>query len=259
MLYAQRCLDSGASLVIRHSGGVYVRHEKLSPALSGKRHAYLLIVCAAVVALCCAQAALAQSGRRHKSSASPPPPPPPVSVEPKPEPEIDPSAVKTPVPISSVIVMGDLIQSGSSRSNRVDQAVDACVERLKERQVIEAVGSGSRKRAAAMERAKSETDAYVLWLEINIDDDVRTDRGVYVERYISSVNYYVFMPQTAEILTKGRVYPRSQDIKHGGVILRLPTSNTRLPLTYELRDVGRQVADRVRDSFVKIRPSKTGN
>jgi hypothetical protein len=235
-----------------------VRHEKLTLALSLKRRKYLLLVCVAALALGFSQAALAQSGRRHKSSV-PPPPPPSVSAEPKTEAEIDPSAVKSPVPISTVIVMGDLIQSGSSRSNYVDQAVDACVERLKERQVIEAVGSGSRKRAAAMERAKNETTAYVLWLEINVDERVRNDQGVYVERYISSVNYYVFMPQTAEILTKGRVYPRSQDINQGGVVLRLPTSNRRMPLTIELRDIGRQVADRVRDSFVKIRPSKTGS
>lgn len=234
-----------------------MQYEKLTPALSLKRRKYLLIVCAAVAALCFSQAVLAQSGRRQKSRTSTPPPPP-VSAEPTPEPEIDPAAVKTPAPISTVIVVGDLVQSGSSRSNYVDLAIDACVERLKERQVIEARGSGSRKRTAAMERAKNETEAYVLWLEINLDDNVRTDQGVYVERYISSVNYYVFMPQTAEILTKGRVYPASQDINRGGVVLRLPTRNKRMPLTYELRDVGRQVADRVRDSFVKIRPSKTG-
>ena len=233
-----------------------MQHKKLASALSGKRQKYLLFVCAAVVALCFSQIALAQSGRRQKSSV--PPPPPPVSAEPTPEPEINLAAVKPPAPISSVIVVGDLIQSGSSRSNYVDQAVDACVERLKEHQVIEARGSGSRKRTAAMERAKNETEAYVLWLEINVDDNVRTDQGVYVERYISSVNYYVFMPQTAEILTKGRVYPGSQDINRGGVVLRLPTRNKRMPLTYELRDIGRQVADRVRDSFVKILPSKTG-
>ena len=234
-----------------------MRHERLIRGFSAKPQASLLIVCAAVM-LCFSQAALAQSGRRQKRSVSTPPPPP-VTAEQKTEPGIDSSTVKPPVPISSVIVVGDLIQSGSSYSNYVDQAVDACVEKLQERQVIEAKGSGSLKRAAAMERAKKETEAYVLWLEINTADEVMTDRGVYVERYISSVNYYVFMPQTAEILTKGRVYPRSQEINRGGVVLRLPTRNKRLPLTQELRDVGRQVADRVRDSFVKIRPSKAGS
>jgi hypothetical protein len=236
-----------------------VRHENHTTALSGKRGHYLLMVCVvAVAAICFYQVALAQSGRRRNRNVSPSQTPP-VSTEAKTEPGIDPATVKPPAPISSVIVVGDLVQSGSSRSNYVDQAVDACVERLNERQVIEARGSGSRKRTAAMERARDETEAYVLWLEINLDDNVMTDRGVYVEQYISSVNYYVFMPQTAEILAQGRVYPRSQDIKRGGVVLRLPTRNKRLPLTYELRDVGRQVADRVRDTFVKIRPSKASN
>ena len=229
-----------------------MRHEKLTPALSGRRYKYLLIVCLAAVALCFSQAALAQSGRRHKSSVSPPPPPP-VTVEPKTEPETDPSVVKSPVPISSVIVVGDLVQSGSSYSNYVDEAVDACVERLKERQVIEAKGSGSRKRTAAMERAKNETDAYVLWLEIKLVDRIRTDRGVYVEEYISCVDYYVFMPQTAKILAQGRVYPGSQEIKRNGSVLRLPTRNKPLPVTYELREIGRAVADRVRNTFIEQR------
>jgi hypothetical protein len=160
--------------------------------------------------------------------------------------------------ISSVIVVGDLVQSGSSHSNYVDKAVDACVERLKERQVIEARGSGSRKRAAAIERAKTETDAYVLWLEIKLAERVVTDRGApSVERYISCVDYYIFMPQTAKILTEGRVYPGQQDIKSNGTILRLPTRSRSLSLPHELKEIGRQVADRVRNSFVEHRTTET--
>jgi hypothetical protein len=221
-----------------------MQHEIQTPPSSARRHKYLLLVCA-LLTLCFSQAALAQSGRRPKGNASASAPP--VAV--KAEPEIDPSTVKPPVPISNVIVVGDLIQSGSSYSNDVDVAVDACVEELKKLQAIEAKGSGSRKRGAAIERAKNETDAYVLLMEIKLEDRVRTDRGVYVEEYISCVDYYVFMPQTAKILTQGRVYPGTQDINNGGAVLRLPTRNKRLPMRYELREVGRQVANRVRNKF----------
>ncbi len=222
-----------------------MRHETHISSSSAKRHQYLLLVCA-VATLCFSQAALAQSGRRPKGNVSSSPP---VTVETKTEAGIDPSTVKPPVPISSVIVVGDLVQSGSSYSNYVDEAVDACVEELKKLQAIEAKGSGSRKRTAAMERAKNETDAYVLWLEIKLEDRVRTDRGVYVEEYITCVNYYVFMPQTAKILTEGRVYPGRQDIKAGGAVLRLPTRRGRTHVTDELREIGRQVANRVRNKF----------
>jgi len=197
------------------------------------------------------QAALAQSGRRRNQAA--PQPTPVAAVETQNTSAVDAAGVKIPVPISSIIVVGDLVQSGKSFSNDVDKAVDACVERLKERQVIEATASGSRKRAAAIERAKSETDAYVLWLEIKLVDQVRTDRGVYVEEYISCVDYYVFMPQTAKILAEGRVYPGSQEIKQNGSVLRLPTRNRRSSMAFELREIGKQVADRVRNVFVEHR------
>jgi hypothetical protein len=211
------------------------------------RRKYLLLICALSI-FCFSHAALAQSGRRPPRSPSTATVPP-ASVEARTEAAIDSSTVKPPVPISNVIVMGDLVQDGSSYSNYVDDAVDACVDELKKLQAIEAKGSGSRKRTAAMERAKNETDAYVLWLEIKLVDRVRTDRGVYVEEYISCVNYYVFMPQTAKILTEGRVYPGTQDINNGGAVLRLPTRSKRVSITHELREIGRQVANRVRNKF----------
>lgn len=228
-----------------------MRHKILSRVFVSEQRRYLLILCGVAI-LCLSQIGLAQSGRRRSQSAATPPPV--AASEAVKEEAADPPAIQGPIPISAVIVVGDLVQSGSSYSTYVDRAVDACVERLNERQVIEAKGSGSRKRTAAMERAKNETDAYVLWLEIKLVDRVVTDRGTpYVEEYISCVDYYVFMPQTAKILTEGRVYPGRQDIKHGGAVLRLPTRKKSLSLTYELKEIGKQVADRVRNSFVEHR------
>jgi hypothetical protein len=210
-----------------------------------------LLLCCALATLCFSQTALAQSGRRPAKSAAASAAPSVAPSEAGADSAIDLSKAKPPVPISHLIVVGDLVQNGSSFSNHVDAAVDACVDELKKLQVIEAKGSGSRKRAAAMEVAKNETDAYVLWLEIKIVDYVRTDRGApYVEEYISCVDYYVFMPQTAKILTEGRVYPGRQEVKSGGgAVLRLPTRNKRMPMTYELREIGREVAKRVRNKL----------
>ena len=226
-----------------------MRQVETQTALKAK--VYLLFVWAAAF-LFFAQAALAQSGRRPtRSASSTASTATPATTEAKAGPDSVSSATKPPTLISRLIVVGDLVQSGSSYSNDVDIAVDACVEELKKLQVIEAVGSGSRKKAAAMERAKSETDAYVLLLEIKLVDYVRTDRGgPYVDQYISCVDYYVFMPQTAKILTEGRVYPGRQDIKAGGgAVLRLPTRNKRSSTIHELREIGRQVANRVRNKL----------
>jgi hypothetical protein len=224
-----------------------MRHEIQTPSSPLKTHKFLLVICGLTI-LCLSHTALAQSGRRPKGNPSAATAPP-ANAEAKAGAEINPSTVKPPVPISSVIVVGDLIQSGSSYSNYVDEAVDACVDELKKLQAIEPKGSGSRKRTAAIERAKNETDAYVLLMEIKLEDRVRTDRGVYVEEYITCVDYYVFMPQTAKILTQGRVFPGTQDINAGGAVLRLPTRNRRPHVTRELREIGRQVANRVRNKF----------
>ena len=233
-------------LVWKNSEMFLMRYQKLASSFSMSRNNYLLIICA-LATLCFSHTALAQSGRRQNRNASSPAPP--VTTQPTTDPATNPSIAKPPTPISSVIVIGDLVQSGSSYSNYVDEAVDACVEELKKLQVIEATGSGSRKRTAAMDRAKNETDAYVLWLEIKLVDRVVTDRSIYVEQSISCVDYYVFMPQTAKIMTEGRVYPGIQEIKRGGAVLRLPTRNKRALLTRELREIGRQVANRVRDKL----------
>jgi hypothetical protein len=212
-----------------------VRHKRLAPPLSGKRHKPLFIFCA-VAALLFSHAALAQSGRRPKRDA-PSTPPPTVTTAPK----VDPEPFNPPLPISSIIVVGDLIQEGKSFSNQVDKAVDACVKRLKERPVINAVGSGSMKRPVAVERAKKETDAYVLWLGIKMEDI-----NMWGDSTIPYIDFIILMPQTAKILMEGRVDPNKEEvIIIGGA--RLPTPKRRRLDEFEQLEIGgRQIADLVR-------------
>jgi hypothetical protein len=214
-----------------------VRYERFAPQLSGKRRKPLLIFCA-VATLFLSHAALAQSGRRPKREA-PSTPPPTVTTAPT----VDPEPFKPPLPVSSIIVVGDLIQPGSkSFSNWVDKAVDACVNRLKERPVINAVGSGSMKRPAAVERAKKETNAYILWLGIRLEDI-----NMWGDTTVPYIDFIIFMPQTAEILMEGRVDPNKEEVlRIGGA--RVPTPKRRRPLdeVEQLEIGGRQIADLVR-------------
>jgi hypothetical protein len=207
-----------------------VSHQ--SPHHSAKRRRSLLLVYLAAT-LIFSLDALAQSGRRPKVTASPSPPP--VIAEAKPEPE-------TPVLISSVIVVGDLIQPGvSSWSNDVDTAVDACVKRLKELQVMDALGSGSRTKEVAIKMAKKETNAYVLWLGIR-----KKEKNMWGDMTVPYIDYIVFMPVTAKVLFEGRVDPNKREVvRIGGV--RVPSDN-RGPLDEDeqLEEGGRKVADQVR-------------
>ncbi|HEX8844308.1 MAG TPA: hypothetical protein VF791_06675 [Pyrinomonadaceae bacterium] len=218
-----------------------MRCQRLKRAFVSPGYKYPLLICAVAI-LCLNEGALAQSGRRLSRSAQPAPTP--AVTGPQTE-AVAAQPEEKFAPISGVIVAGDLVQSGSSFSNHVDLAVDACVDRLKEGPVINAKGSGSMKRLKAMDRAKEETDVYVLWLEIQITESI--DNDYRLNEKICVINYYVFEPKTAKILAEGRVDPKSQSIRAGGgAVLRLPRGSSRTPITIQLKDGGREVADRVR-------------
>jgi hypothetical protein len=214
-----------------------VRLERVTPASSGKRDASLFIACA-VLALCFSQAALAQSGRNRRERVEPPAP---ASVEPQAEPAAEPLTTKTPVVITSVIVGGDIIHdSDYFRSNYVDIAVKACIDRFKEGPMLTATKGGKLTRKAAVEWAKRETSAYVLWLEIHVKE-----RDYIGHLTVSYIKYFVFMPQTAEVMAEGQIEPSNQTVRINGA--RVPTINQgSLHVTFELERGGQMVAEQVR-------------
>lgn len=209
-----------------------------------KRRRCLLIV-SLVATICCAHATLAQSGRPKKSSApapAPAPTPTSLSAEQK-TPEA--VAIRPPVRIKSVVVNGmTIIPEGYYRSNDVAITVEECIETLKERPVLVVIRGGMRDRKEAMNRARLEKDAYVLWLEINMKDRLMESPTV------AFIDYFLFQPQTAAVVTKGRVDPAN--------IIQTDDSGTRLPgrinkapstTTGKLRRGAREIANRVRRWF----------
>lgn len=209
--------------------------ERLIPALAKKRRAYLLIVYVAAT-LCFSQAALAQSGRRPSKDA--PPTRPPVTTETT----VNPPTTEEPtLRISSVIIGGNIVHDYKFyRSSYLGSAIDECIDRFKERQrpALKVSKGGSMTFNEAKERAKKETDAYVLWLEfVTKDDD-------FDEMTVSYIDYAVLMPQTAKFLTSGRVYPDKQIVGPGGV-LRIPTGPKRSPALIQMKLGAREVASRL--------------
>lgn len=204
---------------------------KVVSLLAGNRYKSLLVICT-ISLLCFSQATLAQSGRHPKKRV----PLPPLPTEPKPDPTLDePSKV---VAVTSILVSGDVIHdSDFYRSNDLSLAIKACVNRLRERLGIEIVKGGKLKRKEAIEWAKKETSTYLLWLEIKM----RT--GIYGSGTVSYINYYLFVPQTAQVMLKGQYDPYAQVPRINGA--RVPGVTGPKYAIIQLEDGGRQIADRV--------------
>lgn len=212
--------------------------DRLIPVLSEKRRQYLLLVYLAAT-LCFSQAALAQSGRRQNKRISSPPPPIVVVAEPA----VNPQSVKPPVRVSSVIVSGEIVHHYAYfRSSYLDTAVKECTNRLRERlrTALDITKGGKMNLNEAKERAKKETDTYVLWLSFVTEDN---GSGV---MSISYIDYAVLMPQTAKFLTSGRVVPGQQEVVNPGVVVRIPSSSSRPSALVQMMVGAREVADRLR-------------
>jgi len=191
---------------------------------------YLLV--AAMAMFCFAQASQAQSGRRAKSAPSPPTP---IAEEPKTEPTPSTSDTK-PDARTRVIVGND--KFGSTNfvlDSYAHVALQACVDRINETKSLDARGGSDMSRKDAIDRAKK-GDAYVLLLEVRDEQDGQGD---------ISIGYYVYMPETAKILTSGRIYLGMKGVSKGGVGVGVPSVSRQLPLQYQMKAGGREVGDRV--------------
>jgi hypothetical protein len=217
-----------------------MRRERLSLLCREERRGYFLIVSVLSI-LCLSQSALAQSGRRQSKNISPSPP---VRVETKTEDEAKKAAVK-PAPVVSLIVGGNrLSASFDIPSGYLDVAIDACIEKLGKASSLTVIGGGTNlSRKEAVDKAKKQETAYVVWLELKVENYNSNSSTIILE-------YSIFEPQTAKVKTFGHVYPDRAQVGNGRIGVGLPPSTTRkLSLDYLMREGGRSVADRVMDTF----------
>ena len=174
-----------------------------------------------------------QSGRQK----SIPPPAPPTDAP------VAKSESNAPHVITSLVAAAEIVHDATyMKSNFVDLTLDTCFETLKDMKVaMPLTKAGTLSRKLAMERAKRETDAYVLWVEIHVKTI-----GAWSERGIPYMDYVIFAPQTAEVLAKGRVFPNNRDVVIGGA--KVPTVNKNPQReTGQLRTADRQIAVEIRD------------
>jgi hypothetical protein len=197
----------------------------------------VLLLCALMI-LCIGGSAEAQSGRRAKERTLPPVQ---QSGEPvEPEPATKPEAQSVSLLITFDETGGSGVYLGDSQL-----VLRGFVERLKKNAVINHKVEKRMDRKEASDLAKSQTEAYVVWLQLDVQKI--SSRANNNEMY---VDYTVFPPGKGKSKTEGRVYVRDsrQRIGIGNVPIGVPlpptgTGNARL--NDALLDAGRETAERV--------------
>lgn len=187
---------------------------------------FRLLVASAIVLLLAITAG-AQSGRKVRKS-TPPPVPSPTVETPIAKPKED---VK---PLLTLVV-------GIHQPNRFDSrvadaggALQSLEDRLNDHPGVKVVHLwGDITRGDAIRRAKSEKEAYVVWLELSVD---RFDGE-------SRLSYWVFSPGTAKVKTSGATYPSTS---RGRVIL---DPRTVIYGDRELREAARDAAESILKAF----------
>jgi hypothetical protein len=192
---------------------------------------FFLVACVAL--LLCLTHVAAQSGRRVKKIV-----PEPAKAQETTEPAAEATQIK------SLVIAGHDIDPDTKEvwSNDTSIVAEACSDRLKEHPKfgLEIIYAGKLTKTAAVERARKETSAYVLWFGYK-------SKLVGLDYTIHYLDYVVLVPQTAKTLTEGRVYPAKQRTSADpGGIIRVPTRNTRKPETRLLEWGGREIADRIK-------------
>lgn len=180
----------------------------------------------------CALSVHAQSGRRQVK-------PPPAAPVPTPTPEA------TPVPKKQVknellfFLGADRDSSYASLPfTYYDAVLRGCASRLRAGSSADVdVSDHDVNRGEAIKKAKAETKAYVVWLNLTVDTMGRSYNDLVLE-------YIVYAPQTAKVVTNGRAYPTG---RRAGPITVDPNGGRTSGIYYEelLKRTGEEVGDRI--------------
>ncbi|HEY6328644.1 MAG TPA: hypothetical protein VI756_04855 [Blastocatellia bacterium] len=170
-----------------------------------------------------------QSGRKLPTWSDPQPTPTPTPAE-------QPKA-KEKEPLTRLIVTQYLLMV--NRSYYTDVAIESCLARLKASKAATVTHEKDMTRKGAIDRAKQETEAYVVYLEMDSDSSGSMGMGG-GNPYRLFLEYFVYVPGTAKVKASGRVYQQNVNANSGPV--GVPTSGG---ADYRLAFVGQEAADRI--------------
>jgi len=180
----------------------------------------------------------AQSGRRApKSSSAPAPTPTPQAtpVDKKP-------AAETKSPMSFVVGIDREAGFAIIPMYFYDSVLRALADRLDESTVKVTVANREMNRGEAVKRAKAETESHIVWMQLRFDGVSGQGDGDLREVYI---DYWVFAPTTAKMITNGRSY---QQMYRGGGVIVMPRQGGRASLPYTeqmLKQAARNAAEKI--------------
>jgi hypothetical protein len=195
-----------------------------------------------IFALSCAATVAAQSGRRAPKStpapAAPVPEPTPASV----------THSEPPKPVLQLVVGIERYDSFSSIAiGTYNDVLRSCAQRLDEPPSV-SVERVERplSRGEASNRAKAEKNAYVVFLRVREDEMSNNTTGTPNNVYIE---YFVFAPTTAKVVSSGSAYPRRRGI--------LPSSRTPgINSNQEVIEAARTVASKILSALQMHIPSR---
>jgi hypothetical protein len=194
----------------------------------------LLVFCLAVLAVC-AIAVQAQSGRRKIT-------PPPAAPVPTPTPEPTPE----PKPAEKESELGFIIGSDSFGTYETlpltyyEAVMVGCADRLRSSSSAHVtIARENMNRGEAIKKAKGETKTYVVLIKLVLD-------RMYAKSYNDlEVEYVVFTPQTAKVVTSGRTY---LNVNRKGPVVVGPTRRETTSALYReqlLRQAGEDAGERI--------------
>ena len=198
------------------------------------------------LALSCASTAVAQSGRQVRRTTPAPVATPTPESEPAPTPN---KAAEKEKALITLIVGVDRYNGFSNIPlYYYDSVLRGCADRLDDATAVKAdVVQEEMSRGDAVNRARSEKQAYVVWLQLssqNINNDpgtVNNVNDIYLE-------YSVYAPTTAKRIASGHTYQGAR--KRGGVVGPSPSGRgSTVYSEYLLKQAAREAAERILDAL----------
>lgn len=209
------------------------------PVLKIVTSSFSVIAVVALIALWAAPAA-AQSGRRAATRSSSAPAPTPT---PEAEPVTRKPADETGSELSFIVGIDQVSNFTTIPNYLNDSVLRACAERLDDSPSVKVtVANRDMSRGEAIKKAKAETKSHIVWMQLRYDNVTGVDNEDLSRIYI---DYWVFAPTTAKIVTNGRSF--QQSYRGGGAIV-VPRPGGRASLSYTeqlLKQAARDAAQRI--------------
>jgi hypothetical protein len=211
--------------------GKLVRRKEEVNSRFIKPHSAISLCLLFILALC--SIAQAQSGRRSTKPPSPPTPTPSPTEAEQPSTPKDKPAQKQQTLIAG---MSDELGAAYIPGYMSDDVWRGFIERFKAYSSIMLSTEKRMSRKQAIDRAKKETESFVVLLQLGTEDTNVGLGGVNVDDLV--ISYLILTPGTAKLKDQGHVYLRS----YRGVLgSRLPTGRA----SSQLYEAGREAASRV--------------